>query len=73
MKIREASQADWASIWPFFREIVAAGETLGYDRDMSEAEAREIWLDGPPSRNVPEAFDHPEHGSVSLHVMFRRL
>jgi GNAT superfamily N-acetyltransferase len=22
---------------------------------------------------VPEAFDHPEHGPVGLHVMFRRL
>lgn len=22
---------------------------------------------------VPEAFDHPEHGRVGLHVMFRRL
>jgi hypothetical protein len=22
---------------------------------------------------VPEAFDHPEHGLVGLHVMFRRL
>jgi hypothetical protein len=22
---------------------------------------------------VPESFDHPEHGLVGLHVMFRRL
>lgn len=22
---------------------------------------------------VPEAFDHPEHGLVGLHVMYRRL
>ena len=40
MTIREARPEDWEAIWPFFRRIVAAGETYAYDREMSEAEGR---------------------------------
>ena len=28
MQIREATAADWPAIWPFFHDIVAAGETF---------------------------------------------
>ncbi|MFQ3262380.1 MAG: L-amino acid N-acyltransferase YncA, partial [Reinekea sp.] len=31
MNIREATKADWESIWPIFSEIVSAGETYAYD------------------------------------------
>ncbi len=48
MDVREAEAADWEAIWPFFREIVAAGETYAYDPEMSEAEARSMWMVGPP-------------------------
>ncbi len=52
MTIREARPEDWEAIWPFFRRIVAAGETYAYDRDMSEAEGRRMWMIGPPGRTV---------------------
>jgi GNAT superfamily N-acetyltransferase len=52
LTIREARPEDWEAIWPFFRRIVAAGETYAYDRDMSEAEGRRIWMIGPPGRTV---------------------
>jgi L-amino acid N-acyltransferase YncA len=45
MKIREATGEDFAQIWPFFHEIVAAGETYGYPRDLTEDQARKIWMD----------------------------
>ena len=41
--------------WPFFREIVAAGETFSYDRDLTEAQGRPIWMVGPPGRTVVAA------------------
>ena len=44
--IRDARPADWTEIWPFFRQIVAAGETYTWPRDMSEADARAAWF--PP-------------------------
>jgi L-amino acid N-acyltransferase YncA len=50
--IREATADDWPQIWPFLRQIVAAGETYAYDPDMDEASARRLWLVGPPARTV---------------------
>jgi L-amino acid N-acyltransferase YncA len=52
MRIREATPEDWAAIWPFLREIVTAGETYAYDPEMSEDEARAMWMVGAPGRTV---------------------
>lgn len=52
MLIREATAADWPAIWPFFRAIVAAGETYTYPRDLDEATAREMWMLTVPGRTV---------------------
>ncbi len=52
MEIRDATPEDWKAIWPFLHEIVAAGETYAYDRDMSEEQARCLWMVGPPARTV---------------------
>ncbi|HEV7752842.1 MAG TPA: GNAT family N-acetyltransferase [Baekduia sp.] len=50
--IRDATAADWPAIWPFLQEIVAAGETYAYPRDLDEADARAIWMMQPPARTV---------------------
>jgi L-amino acid N-acyltransferase YncA len=50
--IRDATDGDWAQIWPFLREIVRAGETYAYDPEMDEATARALWMVGPPARTV---------------------
>jgi GNAT superfamily N-acetyltransferase len=157
--IREADEADWPRIWPFFAAIVAAGETYAYPPDLTPETARPLWMDGhvvvaedltgtvlgsakmgpnrpgrgshiatasfmvDPARHgrgvgralgryavewarqagyhgmqfnavvetntaavalwrslgfeilttVPEAFDHPAHGLVGLHIMYQRL
>ncbi|WP_370096173.1 N-acetyltransferase family protein [Streptacidiphilus sp. MAP12-20] len=52
MQIREATDADWASIRPFLQEIVAAGETYTYPRDLDEPTARAMWMLSAPSRTV---------------------
>ncbi len=52
MEIREATQADWPQIWPFLREIVRAGETYTWDRDVTEERAREMWMSTPPARTI---------------------
>lgn len=52
MDIRNATDQDWPSIWPFLHQIVAAGETYAYDRDMDEEVARGLWMLGPPGRTV---------------------
>ncbi|MEV6162177.1 GNAT family N-acetyltransferase [Streptomyces sp. NPDC052052] len=52
MLIREAHAEDWPAIWPFFHDIVAAGETFTYPLDLGEDEARTWWLLEPPNRTV---------------------
>jgi GNAT superfamily N-acetyltransferase len=82
MLIREASLADWPAIWPFMREIVRAGETYSWDRDLSEEQARSIWFrwaDRPVGHTVVATDDEggivlgtaetgPNHGGPASHI-----
>ena len=52
MEIRDATSEDWTGIWPFLRQIVVARETYAYDPDMSEDQARRLWMVGPPARTA---------------------
>ena len=52
MLIREADAEDWPAIWPFFQEIVAAGETFTYPVDLSAEQGRDMWLLPSPNRTV---------------------
>jgi L-amino acid N-acyltransferase YncA len=52
MDIRDATAADWPAIWPFLHEIVAAGETYAYDRELTEDQSRSLWMVEPPGRTV---------------------
>jgi GNAT superfamily N-acetyltransferase len=60
VNIREARPDDWDAIWPFFRQIVSAGETYAYDPAMSEEEGRRVWMVGPPARTVVATSDDSE-------------
>ncbi len=161
MHIRPAEPDDWARIWPFYAQIVSAGQTYAFPDPPEPETGRELWMESPPGltvvavdhdivlgsakmgpnrpgrgrhvatasfmvdpahgrrglgralgeyalawardggyrsmqfnavvetnvaavglwhslafevlATVPEAFDHPRHGLVGLHVMFRRL
>ncbi|MFB8088329.1 GNAT family N-acetyltransferase [Streptomyces sp. NPDC055992] len=57
MLIREATPQDWPAIWPFFHEIVAAGETFTYPLDLQEEDAADWWLLKPPNRTVVAVAD----------------
>ena len=52
MLIRHAQPDDWDSIWPFFHEIVSAGETYAYDPDMDYSGGRRLWMVTAPGRTV---------------------
>ena len=76
--IRDATPADWPAIWPFLQQIVAAGETFSWDREVTETQARTMWLHEPPGRTVVAvagdgtvlgtAEMHPNHGGPAAHV-----
>lgn len=56
--VRDATSDDWPLIWPFWRKIVAAGDTFPYDVDTSEKAARTSWMVPDPGRvAVAEAAD----------------
>jgi ribosomal protein S18 acetylase RimI-like enzyme len=54
MILREATSEDFDRIWPLFHEIVAAGETYAYARDIGKDEAKRLWLDTPRKTYVAE-------------------
>lgn len=63
MLIRDADDGDWPAIWPFFREIVDAGETYAYPEDLTFAEAQRLWM--PPRADATTgATRHPSGRTV---------
>ena len=50
--IREATQGDWPGIWPFLREIVRAADAFPYDPELTEDQARALWMVGSPGRTT---------------------
>lgn len=77
MEIREARADDWAQIWPFLRDVVAAGETYCWPRDTTE-EAAKAWWTAKPGGRVFVADDggrvlgtaelHPNQPAAGSHV-----
>jgi L-amino acid N-acyltransferase YncA len=65
MQIRTATPQDWPSIWPFMRAIVEAGETFSWDRDLSEAAARERWYADPPGHTIVAVDDGTVLGTAA--------
>ena len=66
MEIREATDGDWAAIWPFFSAIVEAGETYAYPTDVTEAEGWALWMERPPGRTVVAVDDGVVVGSAKM-------
>lgn len=52
MHIRDATDADWPRIYPFFSRIVAEGASYVYPEAMTLDEARPWWMERPPGRTV---------------------
>lgn len=70
MIVRDAAPEDWPAIRPFFREIVAAGETFPYPFDLTDVQARELWMLEAPKRTsvaVDEA-DGTVLGSATMYA-----
>jgi L-amino acid N-acyltransferase YncA len=63
IELREADDADWPAIWPFFEEVIRAGETYAYPLDLDSAGGRAIWMASPPGRTVV-AVDDDGAGAV---------
>lgn len=58
LQIRRADDHDWDQIWPIFARVVASGDTYVYDPQMSECEARALWMPSGASTYVAEWHGH---------------
>ncbi|MEN9215079.1 MAG: GNAT family N-acetyltransferase [Gloeomargarita sp. DG02_4_bins_56] len=76
MQIREAHNPDWEAVWPIIQEVIMAGETYGYDPDLSPAAAYRIWFELPHKTYVAVAgntvlgtyYLKPNQGGPGRHV-----
>lgn len=66
MLIRVATDDDWTAIWPFFADIVAAGETYAYPLDLTMETARPLWMDSAPGQTVVAVEDDVVVGSAKM-------
>ncbi|MBC9820837.1 GNAT family N-acetyltransferase [Terrabacter sp. MAHUQ-38] len=55
--VRDYDDTDWPQVWPIIEEVVRAGDTFPFATDLTEAEARAIWLDNGPGGRASVAVD----------------
>ena len=64
--IRPATDLDWEQIWPFWHDIIEAGETYAYPLDATSEQARGWWMEKPPSHTVVLEEDGVVLGSAKM-------
>jgi L-amino acid N-acyltransferase YncA len=57
VEIRAADASDIAEIAPFFRAIVADGESYTYPEDLTDDQIRELWLAPAPGHTIVAVAD----------------
>ena len=55
--VRDYDDTDWPQVWPVIEEVVRAGDTFPFATDLTEADARAIWLDNGPGGRASVAVD----------------
>jgi len=64
--IREATDDDWPAIYPIFDAIVGEGTTYAYPEGLASAEAKSLWMPGPPARTVVAVKDDVVVGTATM-------
>lgn len=55
--VRDYDEADWPHVWPVIEDVVRAGDTFPFPTDLTQDEARGIWLENGPGGRVTVAVD----------------
>lgn len=51
--VRDYEDSDWPEVWQIIEQVVRAGDTFPYPTDLSERDARPLWLgNGPRGRTT---------------------
>jgi GNAT superfamily N-acetyltransferase len=52
MQIRVFSDVDWPPVWAIVCEVVRSQETFPYDPELTDEQARQLWIETPPGLTV---------------------
>lgn len=66
LEIRAFETQDWAGVWSVLEPVLRAGESYPLATDISEAEARRLWIDVPAATVVAVDDQHGIVGSYYL-------
>jgi GNAT superfamily N-acetyltransferase len=66
VEIREFADADWPQVWPIIQDVIQARDTYAYDPDMTQEQARSIWLEPPPGHTVVAFGDGQVLGTAKM-------
>ena len=64
--IRPFKENDWAALWRIIEPVFRAGETYAFPRDISEEEARKIWVLIPKATYVAVNQDNAIFGTYYI-------
>lgn len=57
---------DWPQVWPFFHDVVEAGETYAYPLGLTSEQGRALWTMAPPGVTVVLEDDGVVLGSATM-------
>jgi RimJ/RimL family protein N-acetyltransferase len=66
LSIRPFESDDWQALWRILEPVLRAGETYPYSPDITEDEARRIWIDVPKATFVAAGEDSEVLGTYYL-------
>jgi GNAT superfamily N-acetyltransferase len=66
VRVREFGDEDWPQVWAIVRDVVRGRETFPYDPEMSEEQARAIWVESAPGRTVVAVDDRRVLGTAKM-------
>jgi RimJ/RimL family protein N-acetyltransferase len=52
--VRRLEEADWPAVWAFVEPVFRSGDTYAFPTDISEVEARGIWIEAPAATFVAQ-------------------
>ena len=66
VEIRPITDADWPGLWPIIEAVTRAGETYTYPLDMTEAQARVMWMPSAPGGTLVATEDSEVLGAAKI-------
>ncbi|WP_426016751.1 GNAT family N-acetyltransferase [Brevundimonas sp. DWR2-3-1b1] len=66
VEIRPITDADWPGLWPIIEAVTRAGETYTYPLDMTEAQARTMWMPPAPGGTLVAIEDGQVLGAAKI-------